>query len=111
MNNQPQLPFQPGPIDWTHPVIFRFSQLRDVDAAATRAGWRMVRLTVKTGTYEARFVQEARLTQSGIKRPTDADGGARTGTVGAVVAGVKKDNFYPKKLPARNLCPPDRNCM
>ena len=93
MNNQPQLPFQPGPIDWTHPVIFRFSQLRDVDAAATRAGWRMVRLTVKTGTYEAQFVQEARLSQSGIKRPAAAGGEAAMGAVGAVVAGVKKDNF------------------
>jgi len=90
---QTSLPFQPGPIDWTQPVIFRFSQLRDVDAAATRAGFRMVRLTVLKGVYEGRFIQEARLSQSGIKRPTDADGGARTGTVGAVVAGVKKDNF------------------
>ena len=82
---QTPLPFQPGPIDWTQPVIFRFSQLRDVDAAATRAGWRMVRLTVKTGTYEARFVQEARLTQSGIKRPAAANVVEAMGAVGAVV--------------------------
>ena len=90
---QPQLPFQPGPIDWTQPVIFRFSQLRDVDAAATRAGFRMVRLTVKTGTYEGRFIQAVRLSQSGIKRPAAAGGEAAMGAVGAVVAGVKKDNF------------------
>ena len=90
---QTPLPFQPGPIDWTQPVIFRFSQLRDVDAAATRAGFRMVRLTVLKGVYEGRFIQEARLGQGAAKDATGASVIAAMGAVGAVVAGVKKDNF------------------
>jgi hypothetical protein len=92
-NTQTALPFQPGPLDFSQPVLFRLSQLQAVHAAAARAGWRMVRLTVLKGVYEGRFIQEARLSQGGIKRPSQANGEARTGTVGAGLAGVKKDNF------------------
>ena len=87
--SEPQLPFEPG-LDFSQPIQFRFNQLRAIDAAATRAGFRMVRLTVLKGVYEGRFIQEARLSQSAAKDATGASLIAAMGTVGAVVAGVKK---------------------
>jgi hypothetical protein len=51
--SQPQLPFNTAPINWLEPLAFKFRQLRDVSAAAERAGFRIVRLKVVTGGYEA----------------------------------------------------------
>jgi hypothetical protein len=51
--NQSQLPFSNAPIDWTLPLQFRFNQLREVSTAAERAGFRIFRLKVVPGGYEA----------------------------------------------------------
>jgi hypothetical protein len=47
------LPFSPGPINWLEPLAFKFNQLRDVSAAADKAGFRIFRLKVVAGGYEA----------------------------------------------------------
>jgi len=47
------LPFSPGPINWLEPLAFKFNQLRDVSDAAERAGFRIFRLKVVPGGYEA----------------------------------------------------------
>jgi hypothetical protein len=51
------LPFSPGPINWLEPLAFKFNQLRDVSAAAERAGFRIFRLKVVPGGYEAMFAR------------------------------------------------------
>ena len=51
--SQPQLPFSTEPINWLEPLVFKFNQLRDVSAAAERAGFRIFRLKVVAGGYEA----------------------------------------------------------
>jgi len=53
--NQPQLPFSAAPINWLEPVAFKFNQLRLVTAAADKAGFRIIRLKVISGGYEAHF--------------------------------------------------------
>ena len=58
--NQPQLPFSAAPIDWTLPVQFRFNQLRDVSDAADKAGFRIIRLKVVSGGYEAHLERKAK---------------------------------------------------
>jgi len=58
-DQQPQLPFSREPINWLEPVAFKFNQLRDVADAAARAGFRIVRLKVIAGGYEAQFQREA----------------------------------------------------
>jgi len=56
MNTDNPLPFKPGPLDFSQPVEFRFSQWLDVQAAAGRAGFQMIRLDVaKGGKYRAHF--------------------------------------------------------
>ena len=57
---QPQLPFSAAPIDWTLPVQFRFNQLRAVSDAADKAGFRIIRLKVVSGGYEAHFERKAK---------------------------------------------------
>jgi hypothetical protein len=52
---QTKLPFNNAPIDWTLPVVFQFAQLRDVTTAADRAGFRITKLAVVLGGYEAQF--------------------------------------------------------
>lgn len=54
-DQQPHLPFSNAPIDWTQPVECRFNQLRDVVAAANRAGFEPVRLACITGGYKVTF--------------------------------------------------------
>jgi hypothetical protein len=51
--NQPQLPFSTEPINWLEPLAFKFNQLRDVSAAADKAGFCIARLKVVSGGYEA----------------------------------------------------------
>ena len=51
--NHPQLPFSNAPINWLEPLAFKFHQLRDVSTAAERAGFRIFRLKVVPGGYEA----------------------------------------------------------
>lgn len=64
-DGQPKLPFSNAPIDWTLPVEFHFNQLRDVSAAADKAGFRIVRLKVVPGGYEAQFQRDT------IAKPSD----------------------------------------
>jgi hypothetical protein len=47
------LPFSNAPINWLEPLAFKFHQLRDVSTAAERAGFRIFRLKVVPGGYEA----------------------------------------------------------
>ena len=54
-NNQPQLPFSTEPINWLEPLAFKFNQLRDVPTAAERAGFKIFRLKVEAGGYQAQF--------------------------------------------------------
>ena len=51
--SQPQLPFSAAPINWLEPLVFKFNQLRDVSTAAERAGFRIFKLKVVPGGYEA----------------------------------------------------------
>lgn len=49
------LSFSTELVDWTLPLEFQFNQLRDVSAAAERAGYRIFRLKVEAGGYSAQF--------------------------------------------------------
>jgi len=53
--SQPTLPFSHAPINWLEPLAFNFNQLRDVSAAADKAGFRIVRLKTVPSGYEAMF--------------------------------------------------------
>ena len=52
---QTDLPFSNAPIIWLEPVECSFGQLRDVVAAAERAGFVAVRMAVTTGGYRVQF--------------------------------------------------------
>jgi hypothetical protein len=64
---QTALPFSTAPIDWTLPLEFQFNQLRAVSDAARRHGFRIFRLKVIPGGYEAQFQRDA----SAKQRPVD----------------------------------------
>ena len=52
---EPHPPVVPGPINWLELIECSFKQLRDVTAAAQRAGYRAVRLHVIRGGYRVEF--------------------------------------------------------
>lgn len=63
--HQQQLPAMPR--DFTQPVECSFGQLREVTAAAERAGFRAIRLHVITGGYKVEF--QRRHSQRNLLKP------------------------------------------
>ena len=69
-----ELPFSREAIDWKMPVQFRFHQLRDVSAAAERAGYRIFRLKVEAGGYQAQFQRKPTIQRNQNTRCHHIDG-------------------------------------